>query len=272
MWPSYNMRELSGEQHMLANVTGRTEDFQLVSNSLVPQDIWNGRDNRTVFRSLPFPHTQQKHTCTQHIWCLERVFMDEGLGIPLNLSDSQCLPTSDAFKPACAVLPPFPGSITLSFFPGNEPGARSMPVRFNWDRFPLLPPLPLQPVGMNHTLTKSSRGDGSMRPDGAPWNPNRELSAQKTPLAQQVKGRGKTSYRLLSTMFPSFKSLCTMFFYNGKNSIQLQYIPEDVSYTLVSMQTDNHHSSILQKNQRKMACVIILLLQYDKLPKKQTDI
>lgn len=173
--------------------------------------------------AFPFYTHGRKYTCTRHIWCLERVFMDEGLGIPLNLSDSQCLPTSDAFKPACAVLPPFPGSIALSFFPGNEPGARSTPVRFNWDRFPLLPPLPLQPVGMNHTLTKSSRGDGSMRPDGAPWSPNRELSAQKTPLAQQVKGRGKTSYLLLSTMFPSFKSLCTMFFYNGKNSVRLQH-------------------------------------------------
>lgn len=108
MWPSYNMRELSGKQHMLANVTGRTEDFQLVSNSLVPQDIWNGRDSRTVFRSLPFLHTRQKHTCTRHIWCLERVFMDEGLGILLNLSDSQCLLISDGFKPACAVLPPLP--------------------------------------------------------------------------------------------------------------------------------------------------------------------
>ncbi len=142
--------------------------------------------------------------------------MYEELGIPLGLSDSQCLPTSDAFKPACAVSSPARPTLPcliLSFFPGNEPGAR-----FNWDNFPL-PPSLFNLWGWNHTLTKSSRGERSMRPDGAPWNPNRGLSAQKTPQAQQVKEKGREeSYLLLSTMFPSFKSLCTMFFYKGKTA------------------------------------------------------
>lgn len=155
----------------------------------------------------PFPfHTRQNHMHMAHMVFGEGLY---GWGIGNStrpiwftmLADIRCLQAS-----MCGfTTPPFHGSITLSFFPGNEPGARSMPVRFNWDSFPLLPPLPLQPVGMNHTRTKNSRGAGSVRPDRAPWNPNRELSAQKTPLAQrqQVKGRGKTSYLLLSTMFPS---------------------------------------------------------------------
>ncbi len=141
--------------------------------------------------------------------------MDEELGIPLGLSDSQCLPTSDAFKPACAVSsparPPFPGW-SSPFFQGTNQGHVLTEITSHC-------PLPFQPVGMNHTLTKSSRGERSMRPGGAPWNPNRGLSAQKTPQAQQVKEKGREeSYLLLSTMFPSFKSLCTMFFYKGKTA------------------------------------------------------
>ncbi len=148
--------------------------------------------------------------------------MGEGLGIPLGLSDSQCLPTSDAFKPACAVSsparPPFLGC-SSPFFQGTNQGHVTCllvltGIASHWSL-----PLPFQPVGMNHTLTKSSRGERSMRPDGAPWNPNRGLSAQKTPQAQQVKEKGREeSYLLLSTMFPSFKSLCTMFFYKGKTA------------------------------------------------------
>lgn len=185
MWPNYNMRELSSEQHMLANVTGRTEDFQLVSESLVPGDIWNGRDNRTVVKSVPVPHTRQKtHKRMRRIWCLERVFMDEGLGIPLGLSDSQCLPTSDAFKPACAVSSPaHPPSLAPSsspFFQGTNQGHIPYLLVLTGIASHCSLPLPFQPVGMNHTLTKSSRGERSMRPDGAPWNPNRGLSAQNS--------------------------------------------------------------------------------------------
>lgn len=39
-----------------------------------------------------------------------------------------------------------------------------------------------------------------------------------------------------------------MFFYNGKNSERLQYIPEDMGYKLDSMQPDNHRYIILQIN------------------------
>lgn len=151
MWPNYNMRELSSEQHMLANATGRTEDFQLVSEPLVPGDIWKGRDNRTVIRSVPVPHTQQKtQTHTAHMVFGEGLY---GWGIgnsarPIQftmLADHRCLQAS-----MCGLItrpPPFPGSIILSFFPGKEPGARSMPTCFNWDSFPLLTPPPFSACG-----------------------------------------------------------------------------------------------------------------------------
>lgn len=155
--------------------------------------------------------------------------MDEGLGIPLGLSDSPCLPTSVAFEPACAVSsparPPFLAPSSSPFFQGTNQGHVPCLLVLTGIVSHCSLPLPFQPVGMNHTLAKSSRGGRSMRPDGAPWNPNRGLSAQKTLPAQQVKEKGREeSYLLLSTMFPSFKSLCTMFFYEGKNSEQLLYI------------------------------------------------
>lgn len=197
--------------------------------------------------AFPF-HTRQKHMHAAHM-----VF---GVGLyrwgtgnsakPIwftMLADLRCLQAS-----MCGFTTPPPLAPSPSpFFQGMNQG--HVPCLFVLTGIVSLGSLPsLFTLWGWITLTKSSRGDGSMRPDGAPWNPNRELSAQKTPLAQQVKGSGKMSYLLLSTIFPSFKSLCTMFFYNGKNSVRLQHIPEDVGYTLESTQPDSHYSSILQKN------------------------
>lgn len=217
-----------------------------------PGDIWNGRDNRTVVRSVPVPHRRHKtHKRTWCIWCLERVFMDEGLGITLGLSDSQCLPTSDAFKPACAVFitrpPPFLGR-SSPFFQGTNQGHVPCLLILTGIASHCSLPLPFQPVGMNHTLTKSSRGERSMRPDGAPWNPNRGLSTQKTPPAQQVKEKGRGVLPFIKHHVSKLQVSMHDVLLQRQNSERLLYIPKDVGYALESVQPDNHHCSILQKN------------------------